>query len=68
MKKHPGVIRLKVNPTTIKNIKDLLLPFLQSHKSKNFEDRLVIVKSTGFDGYTQLRVQEKDKKLSHPHF
>ncbi len=47
LKKHPGVIRLKVNPTTTKNIKDLLLPFLQANKSKEFENRLVIVKSTG---------------------
>jgi len=47
LKKHPGVIRLKVNPTTTKNIEDLLLPFLQSHESKEFENRLVIVKSTG---------------------
>ncbi len=47
LKKHPGVIRLKVQPTTTNNIKSLLLPFLCNHKSKKFDDQLVIVKPTG---------------------
>jgi predicted nuclease of predicted toxin-antitoxin system len=44
---HPGVIRLKVNPTTSKNILDLLLPFLNKAAGRVFRDRLVIVRSTG---------------------
>jgi predicted nuclease of predicted toxin-antitoxin system len=31
LSKHPGVIRLKVNPTTSRNIINLLLPFLRLH-------------------------------------
>ncbi len=41
--RHPGVIRLKVNPTTTRNVLGLLVPFLQSHSAEEFEDRLVIV-------------------------
>ncbi|MFZ0929848.1 MAG: DUF5615 family PIN-like protein [Syntrophobacteraceae bacterium] len=41
--RHTGVIRLKVNPTTTRNVLDLLLPLLQSHPAKEFEDRLVII-------------------------
>lgn len=44
---HPGVIRLKVDPTTTKNTLNLLLPFLKSHHDKNFSNSLVIVRSTG---------------------
>jgi predicted nuclease of predicted toxin-antitoxin system len=40
---HPGVIRLKVNPTTTRNVLDLLVPFLQSHFAEELEDHLVIV-------------------------
>jgi len=36
LSKHPGVIRLKVNPTTSKNVIRLLLPFLRNHGSKEF--------------------------------
>ena len=40
---HPGVIRLKVNPTTSGNIIELLGPFLRSHSPQEFENQLVIV-------------------------
>ena len=43
LRRHPGVIRLKVNPTTTRNVLDLLIPFLQSHSVEEFKDRLVIV-------------------------
>lgn len=43
--KHPGVIRLKVNPTTSDNIINLLIPFLRIHSSKQFKDHLVILSS-----------------------
>ncbi len=35
LSKHPGVIRVKTNPTTSKNIIDLLLPFLSIHSSED---------------------------------
>ncbi|SRR6266567_763627 len=44
---HPGVIRLKVNPTTTKNTLNLLLPFLKNHHDKNFSNSLVIVRASG---------------------
>ncbi len=43
LKKHPGVIRLKVNPTTSSNIIKLLIPFLGSYSSEQFKDNLVIL-------------------------
>jgi predicted nuclease of predicted toxin-antitoxin system len=43
LSKHPGVIRLKVNPTTTDNVLDLLLPFLHEHKPSAFRDHLVIL-------------------------
>jgi predicted nuclease of predicted toxin-antitoxin system len=43
LKKHPGVIRLKVNPTTGNNIIKLLIPFLNSYSSKQLKDNLVIL-------------------------
>jgi predicted nuclease of predicted toxin-antitoxin system len=45
LSKHPGVIRIKVNPTTSKSILDILLPFLRRYKAAQFEDYLVIVSS-----------------------
>ncbi len=45
LSRHPGVIRLKVNPATSKNVIDLLIPFLQSHCPAEFKDHLVIVSS-----------------------
>jgi predicted nuclease of predicted toxin-antitoxin system len=41
--KHPGVIRLKVNPTTSKNVTTLLLPFLRAHSPKRLTNHLVIL-------------------------
>jgi predicted nuclease of predicted toxin-antitoxin system len=41
--KHPGVIRLKVNPTTSKNVINLLLPFLRLYSSRDFKNHLVIL-------------------------
>ena len=43
LSKHPGVIRLKVNPTTLKNVVELLLPFLRLHSSGQFINHLVIL-------------------------
>jgi predicted nuclease of predicted toxin-antitoxin system len=46
LKKHPGVIRLKVNPATATNVVDLILPFLRLHSSIQFKDHLVILSAT----------------------
>ena len=43
LSKHPGVIRLKVNPTTSSNIIKLLIPFLRIHSSDQFKNHLVIL-------------------------
>lgn len=43
--KQPGVIRLKVNPTTSQNVIKLLLPFLRTHSAKQLEDHLVLLSS-----------------------
>jgi len=43
LSQHPGVIRLKVNPTTSKVVIELLLPFLRIHSSEQFKDHLVIL-------------------------
>ncbi len=45
LKQHPGVIRLKVNPTTSKNVLSLLIPFLRLHSLEQFKDHLVILSS-----------------------
>jgi len=44
---HPGVIRLKVNPTTSSNIRTALIPFLQNNAGRNFSNILAIVKPDG---------------------
>jgi len=46
LRQHPGVLRLKINPTTSKNVISLLLPFLRLHSSDNFKNHLVILSST----------------------
>ena len=46
LKRHPGVIRLKFNPTTSENVIKLLIPFLRFHPSREFKDHLVILSST----------------------
>ncbi|MDO8723245.1 MAG: DUF5615 family PIN-like protein [Syntrophales bacterium] len=43
LSRHPGVIRLKINPTTSENVISLLLPFLHYHSPDQFKDRLVIL-------------------------
>ncbi|MBU4415535.1 MAG: DUF5615 family PIN-like protein [Desulfobacteraceae bacterium] len=43
LSKHPGVIRLKVHPTTSKNTIKLLLPFLRLHSSEQFKNHLIIL-------------------------
>jgi predicted nuclease of predicted toxin-antitoxin system len=46
LKKHLGVIRLKVNPATTANVVNLLLPFLRRYSSLQFKDHLVILSVT----------------------
>jgi predicted nuclease of predicted toxin-antitoxin system len=43
LSRHPGVIRLKVNPTTSERILTLLIPFLRLHTSEQFKDHMVIL-------------------------
>jgi len=43
LSKHPGVIRIKVNPTTSENVLNILLPFLHRYKTAQFENHLVIL-------------------------
>ncbi len=45
LSKHPGVIRIKVHPTTSKSTINLLLPFLHNCSSESFKDHLVILSS-----------------------
>lgn len=45
LSQHPGVIRLKVSHTTSEEVLELLLPFLHSHSSEQFKNRLVILSS-----------------------
>src|SRR4030042_740617 len=43
LSRHPGVIRLKVNPTTSEKVLNLLLPFLRLHSSDQFKNQMVIL-------------------------
>lgn len=45
LSRHPGVIRLKANPTTAKNILASLVPFLRDINPSYIENHLVIVSS-----------------------
>ena len=45
LSKHPGVIRLNVNPATSKNAINLILPFLRLYSLKHFKNRLIILSS-----------------------
>jgi hypothetical protein len=45
LSKHPGVILLKIDPTTSKNAINLLTPFLRLPSSAQFKNRLVILSS-----------------------
>jgi predicted nuclease of predicted toxin-antitoxin system len=43
LSRHPGVIRLKVHPTTSKNVLRVLNPFLKLHDQEQFKNHLVIL-------------------------
>jgi len=43
LSKHPGVVRIKVYPTTSERILTLLMPFLREHTQVQFRDHLVIL-------------------------
>ena len=43
LSQHPGVIRIKVHPTTSERVLNLLMPFLRMHTSVQFKDHLVIL-------------------------
>lgn len=43
LSRHPGVVRIKVHPTTSKRIIEMLLPFLRKHKPNQLKDHLVIL-------------------------
>ena len=43
LRRHPGVIRIKTNPTTTENILRILVPFLKEHQQDKFIDHLVIL-------------------------
>ena len=45
LRKHPGVIRLKIHPATNANAVKMLLPFLRAHAQIDFVDHLVILSS-----------------------
>lgn len=53
LSKHPGIIRLKVNPTTSNNIVKLLKPFLRIHSSDQF--KIQPIKPMLFAPYPVLR-------------
>jgi len=44
--RHPGVIRVKVNPTTADNILAILLPFLKRLSPDTIRNHLVIISSS----------------------
>ena len=43
LSRHPGVIRLKIHPTTTKNAAELLIPMLAAKEAAVFRNHLVIV-------------------------
>jgi len=43
LSQHPGVIRIKVHPTTSERVLIVLLPFLRMHTQEQFKDHLVIL-------------------------
>lgn len=44
---HPGVIRIKTDPTTTEMIESVFFPFLRIHADRELSNRLVIVSSRG---------------------
>ena len=47
LSKHPGVVRVKADPSTTERILDVLLPFLVEHQERDFDGVLAIVRSGG---------------------
>ena len=43
LSRHPGVVRIKVHPTTTEKVIKHLLPFLSTHSSDQFKNHLVIL-------------------------
>lgn len=43
LSRHPGVVRVKVHPTTSENVMRILLPFLRLHRPEQFKNHLVIL-------------------------
>ncbi|MDI6891210.1 MAG: DUF5615 family PIN-like protein, partial [Thermodesulfovibrionales bacterium] len=43
LSRHPGVIRLKVHPTTSENVLKMLIPFLDLHTQEQLKNHLVIL-------------------------
>ena len=43
LREHPGVIRLKINPTTSENAINLLLPFLRHYSPDEIKNHLIIL-------------------------
>jgi predicted nuclease of predicted toxin-antitoxin system len=43
LNRHPGVIRLKIHPTTTAEAAKLLIPFLEQHEQCEFRDHLIIL-------------------------
>jgi len=43
LSRHPGVIRLKVHPTTSEKVLKILMPFLRLYSQEQFRDYLVIL-------------------------
>ena len=44
--KHPGVVRLKIHPTTTEGAARLFLPFLETHDQEELRNHLVILTRT----------------------
>lgn len=47
LSEHPGVVRIKANPTNTGNVLALLLPFVLRHSMASLRNRLVIVRPSG---------------------
>ncbi|MDP2753610.1 MAG: DUF5615 family PIN-like protein [Nitrospirota bacterium] len=43
LSRHPGVVRVKVHPTTSENVIRILLPFLRLHRPEQFRNYLLIL-------------------------
>jgi len=47
LSRHPGVVRLKVHPTTRENVEPLLLAFLSQRNAEEFRNHLIIISPRG---------------------